>query len=132
MLKPTSLLTHGFNTNKKAHEKLFNHMCNFGARSEWKNERRFVSSYLDVKIRNDKYRLVNPNPLDCVLGYIMEDSIGDRALKRLLWERLNIIDGSISSYCYIINPPKNLHMIKQENELASVLCDIESGCLGGK
>ena len=32
ILKPPSLLTRGFNKNKKAHEKLFNHMCNFGAR----------------------------------------------------------------------------------------------------
>ena len=98
MLKSTSLLTQGFNTDKKAHEKLFKHMCNFGVQSEWRNERRSVISYLDVKIRNDKYRLVNPNPLDCILCYIMEDYIGDRDLKRLPWERLNIIDGSISSY----------------------------------
>ena len=32
MLKPTSLLTQGFNTNKMAQEKVFKHMCNYGAR----------------------------------------------------------------------------------------------------
>ena len=106
MLKPPSLLTQGFNKNKKAQEKLFNHMCNFGARLEWRNGRIVVSSYLDVKIRNDQYRLVNPTPLDCIAGYIMGDDTGDRYLKRLTQQRLNIIDVYISSYCSILNSPK--------------------------
>ena len=80
-------------------------MCNFGERVEWRNGRRAVSSYLDVDIKNDQYLLVNPTPLDCIKGYIMEDAIGDRDLKRLHQQRLNIIYGSISSYCSIINSP---------------------------
>ena len=107
-------------------------MCNFGAWAEWRNGKRAVSSYLDVEISNDKYRLVNPIPLECITGYIMEYNIGDRALKRMHNRSLNIIDGSISSYCSIINSPERLYMIKQANELASVLCDIESYRLGGK
>ena len=54
MLKPTYLLTQGFNNTKKARDKLFNHMCNFGAWAEWRNGRRSASSYLDVDIRNDQ------------------------------------------------------------------------------
>ena len=115
MLKPPSLPTQGFNKNNKAQEKLFNHMCNFGERTEWRNGRRAVSSYLDVEIRNDQYRLVNPTPLDCIKGCITEDAIGDRYLKRLPQKRLNIIDGYISSYCSIINSPKRIFMIKQSN-----------------
>ena len=34
MLKPPSLLTQGFNDNKKAQETLFKHMCNFGEQVE--------------------------------------------------------------------------------------------------
>ena len=83
MLKPPSLITRGFNKNKKANEKLFNHMCNFGAQEYWRNGRRYVSSYLDVDIRNDQERLVNTTPLDRITGYTMEDAIVDRALKRL-------------------------------------------------
>ena len=52
MLKPTYLLTQGFNKNNKGREKLFNHMCNFGACIEWRNGRRVVSSYLRVEISN--------------------------------------------------------------------------------
>ena len=77
MLKRPSLLTQVFNNNKKTQKKLFNNMCNFGARAEWRNGRRAFSSYLDVEIRNYKYHL------DCISGYIIEDAIGDRAFKRL-------------------------------------------------
>ena len=105
-------------------------MCNFGARYEWRNGRRAISSYLDVETRNYQYRLVNSKTLDFIAGYIMKDAIGDRALKRLNKQKLKIIDGSISSYCSIINSPKRIHMIKQANKFASVLCDIESDRLG--
>ena len=72
-------------------------MCNFGAQVEWRNGIIDVSYHLDVEISNNQYRLVNPSPLDCIAGYIMEDAIGDRDLKRPPQRRLNIIDVSISS-----------------------------------
>ena len=71
MLKLPYLLTQGFNKTNKAQENLSNHMFNFGARADWGDGGRAVSSYLDVEISNDKYRLVNPTPLDCTAGYIM-------------------------------------------------------------
>ena len=98
IMKPPSLLTQVFNKNKKAQENLLNNMCNFGSRAEWRNWRRAISSYIDVEITNDQYFLFNPTPLDYIVGYIMEDAIGDRVLKRLPQRRLNIIDGYISSY----------------------------------
>ena len=112
-------------------------MCNFGASSEWSNGRRAVISYLDVEISYDQYRMVNPTPLECIAGYIMEDYIGYRALKRLSQKSLpqrsqNIIYGFISSNCSILNSPKRLNIIKQANELTSVLCDIQSGRIGTK
>ena len=45
---------------------------------------------------------------------------------------MNIIDGSISSYCYIINCPERLHTINQANELESVLYDTKSDSIGAK
>ena len=99
-------------------------MCNFGAQAEWRNGKRDFSYYIDVETRNYQYNLVNPTPLDCITGYTMEDAIRYWYLKRLPQQRLNIIDGYISGYCYIINYPERLHMIKQANDLASVLCDI--------
>ena len=55
----------------------------------------------------------------------MEDAFGERALKRLPQRRMKIIDGSISSYCSILNSPKQLEQIRQANKLASVLCNLE-------
>ena len=55
----------------------------------------------------------------------MEDDVGERDLKRLPQIRLNFIDGSISSYYYIINSPERLKQIRQANKLASVLCDFD-------
>ena len=56
----------------------------------------------------------------------MDYAVSERYLKRLPQIRLNFIDGSISSYCSILNSPKQLEKIRQENKLASVLCDLES------
>ena len=56
----------------------------------------------------------------------MDDAVGERALKRLPYRRLNFIGGSISSYCYIINSPGRLEHISQSEELASVMCDLGS------
>ena len=62
----------------------------------------------------------------------MEDAIGDRDLKKMTKKRFNLIDGSISSYCSIINSPKYIYTTKKTNNLVAVLGDIESNRLGGK
>ena len=130
MLKPTSFLTQGFKENQKALEKLFNSMCDFGSQEQWGGGRRAFSSYIDVDTSKDQCRLINPTPLDCIAGYIMEGYVGDRFLRRLPHIRLKLIDGSISSYCYIINFPERFDLINQEKKLASILGVIESDRLG--
>ena len=101
-------------------------MCDFGSRLEWRKGRSVISSYLDVETTKYQFRLLNPTPLDCITGYIMEDAVGERDLKRLPQKIMNFIDGSISSYCYILNSPKLLELVRQANKLAYVLCDLES------
>ena len=98
MLKPPSVLTQGFKYNNKSQENILNHMCNFLSQEDWRNIRIAVSSYLGVYTSKDKYRLINSTPLDCIAGYIMEDYVGDRYLKRIPHIRVNFIDGYISSY----------------------------------
>ena len=75
---------------------------------------------------------LDPTPLDCTAGYIIEDAVGDSALKRLSQRRMNSIVGSISSYSSILNYPKRLDLNKQENKLTPVLGDIQYDHLGGK
>ena len=57
-----------------------------------------MSYYLDVDANKDQCHLLNPTPLDCITGYMMDDYVGDRALKRLYQIKLHFIDGSISIY----------------------------------
>ena len=121
MLKRSKLITHGFENNRKAQEKLLKHMCNFGSRAEWRKGRSVISSYLDIETTKDQCRLINTTPLDCITAYIMEDAAGERALKRLPQRRLEFIDGSIYSYCSILNLPERLELISQANKLESVL-----------
>ena len=64
--------------------------------------------------------------MDCITCYILEGAVGESALKMMPHIRLNFIDGSISSYCFIINLPKRLEQIRQANKLESVLCDLYS------
>ena len=124
MFEPSHLLSQVFGKNITAHEKLYKHMCNFGAQAEWREERIVVSSYLDVDTTKYQCRLLNTTPLDCIGGYILDDAFGERDFKRLLQRRLNFIDGSISSYCSILNSPKQLEYIRQAKKLASALCDL--------
>ena len=109
-----------------AQERLFKHMCIFLSWENWREGRRVFSSYLDIDTTKDQCRLLNTTPLDCIAGYTMEDAVGDRDLKRMPQINLNFIDGFISRYCAIINSPKRLEHTRQENKLASVLCDLES------
>ena len=64
MLKPSHLLTKSFDLNRTAQEKIFKHMCNFGAREKWREGRRVVSSYLDVETTKYQCHLLNPTPLE--------------------------------------------------------------------
>ena len=64
MLKPSHLLTKGFEINRMAEEKLFKHMCNFGAWEKWRECRRVVSYYIDVETTKDQCHILNPTPLE--------------------------------------------------------------------
>ena len=132
ILKPPQLLTQVFGNNRTAHEKLFKHMCNFGSREDWRKGRRVVSSYLDVETTKNQCRILDRMPLDCIAGYIMDDAVGERPLKRLHQRRLNFIDSYISCYYSILNSPELLEQIRKANKLVSVLCYLEYDIMRGK
>ena len=84
-----------------------------------------VSSFLDAAVSSDQVRLLNPTTLDTITGYIMEDTKGEGARKCLPARRLNMIHTCISSWCSVLNSKDRLVLIKQANELAKVLGEIE-------
>ena len=64
MLKPSKLITQGFENNRTAQEELLKHMCNFGSQEEWRKGRSDISSYLDVETTKYQCCLLNHTPLD--------------------------------------------------------------------
>ena len=106
MLKPSHLITQGFEKNRTAQDNLFNHMFNFGAREDCREGRRVFSYYVDVETTKDQCRLLNPTPLYYIAGYTVDGAVSERALNRPPHRRLNFIDGSISSFYYILNFPE--------------------------
>ena len=54
----------------------------------------------------------------------MEDTIGDRDLKKISQKSLILIDLSIPSYCSILYSNKQLDVFKQAKQLAAVLSEI--------
>ena len=125
-LKPPPLLPPDFRTNPQAQKNLVKHMCNFGARAEWESGKRQVSEWLDVEVSSDQERLLNPTALDTIQGYILQASSGKEARKRLPQRRLNLIDGCINSYSSVLNSDGRMKLIKEANELAAVLADIDN------
>ena len=116
MLKPYHLIAKGFGNNRTAQDNLFNHMFNFGAREDCREGRRVFSYYLDVETTKDQCRILNHTHLERIAGYIVEDAVGDRDLKRIPQRRLNLIYGYISGYYYILNSPERLEHIRQANK----------------
>ena len=83
LLKPPSFPTQLFKENNKSHLNIFKHMCHFAEWSKCRIRRISVSSYIDVDIRKYQEHLLNPNTFDCITGYNIEYSVGDRALNNL-------------------------------------------------
>ena len=98
----------------------------------WRNGRISGSSYLDVETSKYQYPIINPNPLELITGYIMDNSVCGSSSKRLPRISMNLIYGSISSYFSILNSPEGLDMINKANRLESVLGDIYYERLGSK
>ena len=103
MLKPPPFLTQKFKENKEAQAKILKHMCDFGSQSVWRSVRRYVRYCIHFDTRKGQDYLLNPNYLDCITGYLMYGSVGDRPLKNLPHRRLETIYCSISGYCCILN-----------------------------
>ena len=90
-------------------------MCNVGSRAAWKGGVRRVSDALDVAVTSDNLHILNPYPLDTIIGYIMHDAKGEGDRGKPPQRRLNIIDGSINSYCVHINSPALMDLVWKAN-----------------
>eukprot|EP00957_Ditylum_brightwellii_P044721 3390963-Ditylum_brightwellii.AAC.1 len=62
----------------------------------------------------------------------MEDAKGEGVRKQLPARRHNMIDGNISSWCLVLISSEGVELIRQTNELAEVLGELEEDCLQDK
>ena len=125
-LMSVNLMVQDLRKDRKAQEELFRHMCNSRAREKWEGGAHRVSDALDVAVTANNHSILNPSPLDTIIGYIMQDEKGEGDQKKLLQRSLNIIDGCINSYCVHLNLLTRMDLIWQANDLASVLSDTEN------
>ena len=114
-LMPNNLMVQDLKTNRKLQEKLLKYMFNVGARAAWIYGVRRVSDALDVSVMVDKLSILNPSPFDTIIDYIMKDEKDEEARKKLSQRRLNIIDGSINSYCVHLNSPALMDLVWKAN-----------------
>ena len=76
---------------------------------------RRVLDALDVSVMADNLSILNPSPFDTVIDYIMKDEKDEEDRKKLSQRRLNIIDGSINSYCVHLNSQALMNMVWEAN-----------------
>ena len=101
-------------------------MISFRNRMNFEQEKQEVSHYLDVSITPEQQRLINPTTLDTITGFIIKDSQGEGAKKKLPQRRLNMVDAAISSHCCILNSTERLELIRKSNEVAAIMGEIET------
>ena len=131
LLLPPKLLKNAKHTSlvaaerKKEQMKLFEHIVRFRNREQYSVKELKVSTHLDVEVTADQQRLLNPSVLDTITGFIIKDSQGEGAKKRLPQRRLNMIDGLVSSHCCVLNSAERLDLIKKSNQIAALMAEIE-------
>ena len=92
----------------------FNHVIRFGCHCPWRSGTQEVNGYLNVKFTDDQVCLLNPITVNTITGFILQYNLLSQARKKLLHRRLDVIDVSISSYCYILSSVERKDMLKPE------------------
>ena len=81
---------------------------------------------MNVECTKEQQRLLNPTVLDTITGFIIKDSQGDGAKRRLPQRRLNLVDANISSHCCVLNSQERMELIRKSNEVAAIMGEIEN------
>ena len=97
-------------------------MISFCNRINFEKDKQEISSYLDVNLTP---YLLNPTMLDTITGFIIKDSQGEGAKKKLPQRHLNMVDEAIFSHCCILNSAERLELIRKSNEVAAIMGELE-------
>ena len=109
----------------EARLKLFNHITNYVAQSNWNLDGDLLPSQaLNLEHTPAQQKLLNPTYKHVLTGYILYDCKGKGAKQKLAKRRLDMIEGNVASYSRCLNDPKRLKLIKEANDLAATIAEV--------
>ena len=74
----------------------------------------------------DHHRLFNPMKQETFIGAAMEDSSGQKAVKKVAKRQINMATGNVASYSALMNGPHQLVQFQQTNALSAIFCELHS------
>ena len=71
-------------------------------------------------MHNEQQQMVNPTPQDMYMGYIIDHSVGEKAHRRIVKRKLDMISGAVASYSRCItNDANNMKSVRETYNVAA-------------
>ena len=116
---------------------LLQHMTNFTVQAHFlkttrahgvkqKRENLQPSGFLNIEVRDDQIKILNPKQRDVQEAMIIEQSYGEAVKKKEARRRIDIISGNAASYSRLWNSKEQLSRVKEFNEVADSLAMINT------
>jgi hypothetical protein len=84
------------------------------------------SAALNVEVSVDQMKLLQPTLADVTMGSIIDQCMGEKAVKKLAKRRINMVDSNVELYSRILNDGPRLEHIAETNKIAAMLGELEA------
>ena len=103
---------------------LLNHLCRVrNMRSAVNGTGRVEpSSSLHLEIQSDALKMIQPTPEEMRHGAVMRDSFGDRAQRKCVQRKLNLIRAIVGT-CTVVNSEENMDKMRKELQFAEAMAE---------
>ena len=106
--------------DKKVQLEYFNHITNTSARQHAtiakvkfdRSSLHLPSKENDLIISETQDALLMPTQRTMYMGFIIDDAIGDRAMKRIAKRKIDMMTGNVSGYAWWVNSEKDVKKYK--------------------
>jgi hypothetical protein len=105
---------------------MLNHITNFVAQNSKEGITLKPPSHLGVTMTEDQQALLNPSRKSLYMGAITEDTVGNRAKKRIEKRRIDMFEGNVAAYSKVLKSDGPMKRIKDYNHLAAILADMDA------
>lgn len=83
-------------------------------------------SYLDLSITNVQKSFLTPTTKNVVGGSIIENSMGNGAIKKIARCCINMFEGNVASYSRVLDSKEQLESVQELNALTSIIGSIRA------